>query len=209
MELKENLKEFFIVIFAALILAISASLKDRDFVYWILLSFFIIISVNVIMKKIVGYLLELEVKVGFWSWYQYGFRKDAHFKKPLPMAWLPLFISLFSRGFLGWLAILEFDVGAKTERVSRKHGLYRFTEVTEWHVAWIAVWGIIANIVLALLAYFAGFELFSKLSIYYAAWSLVPLSSLDGSKIFFGSKALWMTVATFVLLFLIWGISIF
>jgi len=208
MELRENLKEFSIVVFAAVILAISTSFRDKTFIYYVLISFFIILSVNVLVKKAVGYLLELKVKIGFWSWYQYGFRKDAHFKKAVPMAWLPLLVSLFSRGLLWWLAILEFDVDAKTERVSRKHGLYRFTEVTEWHIAWIAVWGIIANIALAIIAYFAGYELFSKLSIYYVAWSIIPLSSLDGSKIFFGSRALWMTIATFVLLFLIWGLSI-
>jgi hypothetical protein len=208
MEWRENFKEFSVVVFAAVILAISASLKDKTFTYYILISLLIILLANTLVKKAIGYLLELKVRVGFWSWYQYGFRKDAHFKKAVPMAWLPLLVSLFSRGFLWWLAILEFDVDAKTERVSRKHGLYRFTEVTEWHVAWIAVFGIIANIALAIIAYFAGFELFSKLCIYYSVWSIVPISSLDGSKIFFGSRPLWMTVATFVLLFFIWGISI-
>jgi hypothetical protein len=209
MELRENLKEATVIILAAVILAISASLKDRTFIYYALISFFIIILVNTLAKKAIGYLLELKVNVGFWSWYQYGFRKDAHFKKPVPMIWVPLLVSLFSKGFLWWLAILDFDVDAKTERVSRRHGLYRFTEVTEWHVALIAVWGIIANITLAVLAYFAGFEIFSKISVYYVAWSIIPLSSLDGSKIFFGSRALWTTVAIFVFLFLIWGLMIF
>ena len=209
MNFKEIGIEIFIVIIASIILAISIALKDSSIMYTATISFIIIISANILIKKIVGYLLEIDVKTKFWSWYQFGIRKDAHFKKPIPMIWLPLLFSLITRGFLQWLAILEFDVTPKTERVAKRHGLYRFTQITEWHVAWIATWGIIFNFILAIIGYVAGFELFAKLSIYFIAWSIIPLSGLDGAKIFFSSKGLWITLFTIIAIVLAWGLIIF
>ncbi|MDP2947587.1 MAG: hypothetical protein Q8N88_05725, partial [Nanoarchaeota archaeon] len=150
----------------------------------------------------------IAVKIKWWSVYQYGFRKDSHFKRHLPMFWLPLIISLISRGYLWWLAILEFDVTSKVERVSKKHGLYRFAEVTEWHVAGIAVAGIITNLVLAIIGYIIGFEKFAELGIYYTAWLMLPLSGLDGSKIFFASRKLWASTAIIVGIITAWAIVV-
>lgn len=209
MESKESIREVVLVLLASLILALAFSFKDHSALLISFLYFVIIIGCNILTKKIIGYYLEINVKTRSWSWYQYGFRKDAHFKSALPMIWVPLFFTLISQGYVKWFAILEFDVEAKTERVSRRHGLYRFTQVTEWHIAWIAVWGIIANIIIAILGYFAGFEVFTRLSIFYACWSLLPLSSLDGSKIFFASRGLWTTVALIVGLLTFWAMTIF
>ena len=208
MDTKETTKEILIIILASTILALTVAFKDRTIFYTAVISFLIIIGINVIVKKIVGYILEIKVKTKFWSWHQYGFRTDMHFKKPVPMLLLPLLIALFSKGYLLWLAILEFDVVAKTERVAKRHGLYRFTEVTEWHIAWIAVWALIANFAIAIIAYIAGFELLTKLSIYFIAWSTIPISNLDGSKIFFSSRALWATVFTIAMIMLAWAIAI-
>jgi hypothetical protein len=117
-------------------------------------------------------------------------------------------LSLFTKGAFWWLAILEFDVSPKPERSSRRHGLYRFTEVTEWHMAWIVIWGIIANVALAIGGYILNFELFTKVSLYYAVWSIIPLSSLDGTKILFASRKLWMFLFTIILLLFIWSQAI-
>jgi len=208
MESKDTRNEIFTIILASLILALTVSFKNTAGIYYAGISFLIIISANVATKKIVGYFLETDVQTKFWSWYRFGFRKDSHFKSPVPMAWLPLLLALFTKGFFWWLAILEFDVKAKSERVSRRHGLYRFTEVTEWHMAWIATWGLIINAALAIVAYLAGFELFTKLSMYYIVWSLVPLSKLDGSRIFFASRAMWITIVTIALIILGWMLTV-
>ena len=204
MNQKEIWSEVAIVIIAALVLAISVSFRDQSIIYIALISFLIIISLNILVKKIVGYFFEIDVKTRFWGLYQYWFRLDSHFKKPLPMAWVPLVVALISNGFVWWLGILEFDIKAKTERVAKRHGLYRFTQVTEWHVAWIALWGIIANLILAIIAYIIGFETFAKLSFYFIAWSLVPISGMDGSKILFGSRGLWFASITIAAILFIW-----
>ena len=70
--------------------------------------------------------------------------------------------------------------------------------MTDWHIALIAVAGIIINLIAAIIGYVAGFETFAKLNIWFAAWALIPLSSLDGSKIFFGSRPLWFTMLVIV-----------
>lgn len=208
METKELSKELLIIILASIILALTITFKDRTIFYTATIIFLIILITNVLVKKSVGYYLETKVRTKFWSIYQYGFRKDMHFKKPLPMIFLPLLLTLFTKGFFLWLGVLEFDVEAKTERVSRRHGLYRFTQVTEWHMAWIAVWALIANLILAIIAYVAGFELFTKLSIYFIAWSTIPIPGLDGSKIFFSSRALWAVVFTIAMILLAWALTI-
>lgn len=208
MDIKKLSLEIFIIILASLVLGVSVGFDNMSLAYTAGISFLIIIGANVLIKKIVGFFLEINVRTKFWSWYRYGFRKDSHFKKPVPMLWIPLVGSLFSRGVFWWLAILEFDVTAKTERVAKRHGLYRFTQVTEWHIAWIATWGIILNFALAIIAYITGFEMFARLSLYFAAWSIIPLSGLDGSKIFFASKGLWITLATITLIILSWGLAV-
>ncbi len=201
-------KEIATIILATIILALTVSFKDTTIFYTSALSFLIIISINIITKKIVGYNLETDVKTKFWTWYQFGFRKDMHFKTPIPMIWLPLLLALFTKGQILWLGILEFDIKAKAERVAKRHGLYRFTQVTEWHMAWIAVWGLIANLLFAIAGYIAGYELFAKLSIYFIAWNIIPIGRLDGSKIFYASRALWITIFTITLIVLGWGLII-
>ena len=208
MNTKGNGKEIITIILAAAILALAVGYKDQSIIYAALISFLIILGVNVLVKKIVGYNLETTVKTKFWTWYQFGLRTDMHFKKPLPMIWLPLILALFTKGFFLWLGILEFDVVAKTERVAKRHGLYRFSEVTEWHMAWIAVWAIAANLILAIVGYVAGFELFAKLTIYFIAWSTIPIAGLDGSKIFYASRGLWTVVFTIAMILLTWNLLI-
>ena len=208
MNTKEIAKELLIIILASIILALTVAFKNRTLFYAATISFLIILIANILTKKSVGYYLETKVKTKFWSIYQYWFRKDMHFKKPFPMLWLPLILTLFTKGFFLWLGILEFDVEAKTERVSRRHGLYRFTQVTEWHMAWIAVWALIANFLIAIIAYIVGFELFTKLSIYFIAWSTIPIPGLDGSKIFFSSRILWAITFTIAMITLLWALII-
>ena len=201
-------KELTTIILAAIILALTVSFKKTDIFYSALLSFLIIIPINILAKKIIGFHFETDVKTKFWTWYQFGIRKDMHFKSPIPMAWLPLILTLFTKGNLLWLGILEFDIKAKTERVAKRHGLYRFTQVTEWHMAWIAIWGLIANLIFAIGGYIIGYELFAKLSIYFIAWNIIPLSRLDGSKIFYASRALWIAIFTITAITLGWGLII-
>jgi hypothetical protein len=201
-------KEITTILLAIIVLTVTASFRDTEIFYPILLSFSIIIISNILVKKIVGFHFETSVKTKFWTWHQFGLRQDMHFKTPIPMIWLPLLVALFTKGYFLWLGILEFDIKAKAERVAKRHGIYRFTQVTERHMAWIAAWGLIANLALAIGGYIAGFELFAKLSIYFIAWSVVPIGRLDGSKIFYASRLLWVIIFTITAIVLGWGLII-
>jgi len=203
-------KNFLVIIFATVILGPSLSYPNQDWKLFLiyLATILSVVLINTIAKKLFAYSVETDVNFSFWSMYWYGFSKKSHYNKPIPMAWLPLITSLFTFGNFIWMSILEFDVTPRPERIARRHGLYRFTAVTEWHIALIAVAGILANIILGIAGYLVGLELFAKLNIFYAAWSIIPLGRLDGAKIFFGSRKLWFFMLFVLVLTLLWGLTI-
>ncbi|MFZ5955560.1 MAG: hypothetical protein ACOYT4_03970 [Nanoarchaeota archaeon] len=202
-------QELITIILASLILGWTVSLfSPINQIYSATICFFIIIVANIFIKKAVAYYYEANVKTKFWSWTQYGFSRESYFKNPLPMFWLPLVLGFISRGYFFWLGILEFDISPRVERISKRHDLYKFTELAEWHVALIAVSGIIINLLLAVIGYIIGFEFFAKLNVYYALWSVIPLGGLDGSKILFGNKTLWFATFLITMAFFIFSVTI-
>jgi Zn-dependent protease len=125
------------------------------------------------------------------------------FKNPIQIGLiLPLITSIITFGNLVWLTSTTFDVKPKSYRAAKRFGLYSFSEVTENHIGLIAFWGILFNLILAVIAYILNFPEFARLSIYYAAFNLLPLSELDGNKLFFGNMVLWCitTIVTLIAL---------
>jgi Zn-dependent protease len=159
----------------------------------------VIISINTIAKKFTSYHLDSKVEIDFWEFTRYGFKENQKFKKPFPSgAFLPLIskIIFFPLNGFVWMASLVFDVKPKIWRHTKRHGLYTFSEITELHMGLIAASGIIANLVFALIGYLIGFSEFAQYSIWYAFFNLIPISNLDGNKIFFGNILIWSTLAT-------------
>lgn len=205
---KQPLKEIIIILFASIILGFTISFPNTANVISSIIYFLILITINILAKKAMSYYFEANTKIKFWSWERFWFTKKSHFKKPIPMLWLPLILTIFTKGYFYWLGILGFDIEPKTERISRRHGLYRFTQMTDWHIGLIAASGVIANLLLGIIAYLIGFEPLAKFSIYYAAWSVIPISDLDGTKILFSSRILWFTITTITAIFLLFALSI-
>ena len=208
-EINPLVKEILVIVLSTIILtlAINYGHPNSSFLEGLII-FFVILFVNYGVKKVVARHYEITINVKPWEIYQFGFKEKNHFKKPLTMIWWPLFVSLFTMGSFWWFPILEFDVKAKPERATRRHGLYRFAEVTDNHIAHIAFWSIMSTLALLLLGYafFGGalwFGHFAKISIFYALWSLVPISRLDGSKLFFGQKWLWFLTLVITLIFFV------
>lgn len=215
MEKGDTFKEILIILAASIILGACYSFPDRfEEIITFSAYFFLIIGISTLVKKYFAYLYEADIKTKFWSIYHYGFLKGSHFKKPLFMGWFPIFVTLISKGYIQWFSILESEIKPRIERVARRHeGMYRFTEMTEEHIAYIMMWGIIANLMLAIIGYILGGvlpggELFAKLNIYYAFWSLLPVSSLDGTKLFVGSRGIWYMLLAITLLFLVFSLFI-
>ncbi len=197
-------KEIISILVATIILAFSINLISsmKSFLYT-LLAVFIIIVINFIAKKITSFHLDSEIEISLWEVKRYGARAHQRFKRPFPLgAFLPILskLILFPINSLVWMASLVFDVRAKSYRSAKRHGLYKFSEMTEDHIGYIAAAGIGANLLLAIIGYLLGYPLFSKLNIYYAFFNMIPLSNLDGNKIFFGNLVLWIFLAVLTLI---------
>lgn len=185
-------KEAILIILASLILGFSVAFPNFSALFSSVIYMLIILVVNVASKKLAAYYFEAEAKIRFWEVYQFYWAKKSHFRRPLPMFWLSPILSLISLGYIKWMPILEFEILPHPERVSKRHGIYRFTEMTDTQVSAIAACGVFACLILAVIAYVAGFGTLTKLSVYFAAWSLLPFGSLDGTKILMGSRVTWM-----------------
>ncbi len=201
------------ILVSTLIIAFSANFIffGVNVFLWTLLAIFAIIIINVLAKKIAGYYLETDVEVKFWEVYWFGFKKHQHFKNPFPLgAFLPLISKLILlplNGFI-WMASLIFEVKPKVYRAARKHGLYNFSGMSVSHIGYIAAAGILANLIFAVIGYLVGFTDFARFSVYYALFNMIPISNLDGNKIFFGNITLWSFLATLTLIGLFLSIFI-
>jgi Zn-dependent protease len=163
----------------------------------------IIIGANILVKKILAYYLDSEIEIKLWEIKRFGFKTGQYFKKPFPAGvFFPIVskLILFPFKHFVWMASLIFDIKPKVYRTAKRHGLYSFSEITESQIGIIAATGIAINLALAIIGYFSGFHMFAQLNIYYAFFNLLPISTLDGNKIFFGNIVLWSFLASITLL---------
>jgi hypothetical protein len=205
---KSNSKQFnesLVIVFTSIILAISISLADLKQIPAFTGIFLIVITLNIITKKLTARYYNAELKTKFWYLQRYGFEKKAKFKNPIPMIWFPFAIAIISDTRLSWLAITISDIKKKITRVTRKH---KFIEISEFQTSLIIASGIIANIILATLIYLIMIltntnsiilQSLININLYYAFWSLIPLSNLDGMKIIIGSRKLWAILTILIL----------
>jgi len=185
-----------------LILAFTISLlKSMEIFLYTLLTVFLVIAINLVAKKVSSFYFGTEIEVKMWEIKRYGFKPSRYFKKPFPAgAFFPIIVTAFSFGYLIWMASLVFEVKANIYRKAKRHGLYAFSEMTEEHIGKIAAVGVLANLVFSILGYLMGYPDFARLNIYFAFFNMLPLSNLDGNKIFFGSIVLWSFLASLVLI---------
>ena len=200
-----NRKEFLTIIGVSLVLAFLINLLlDFNSFLVALLSVFVIIMINVSIKKAASYFFELDTEIKLWKFKRWGYKPHQYLKRDFPAG---VFFPIISKviffpllnGFV-WMASLVFEVKTKVYRSAKRHGLYSFSEISEDHLAYIASAAIFVNLLFAVIAYLVGFSDFAKLSIWFVFFNMLPFSNLDGNKIFFGSKALWSFLATITLI---------
>lgn len=206
-----NGKEFGYLVLVTIITAFAIALGktfaiNLTLFLYALLGVFILVLVNILVKKTVAYFLESEIEIKLWEIKRYGFKTGDYFKKAFPIGgFAPLISKIFFfplNGFT-WMASLVFDVKAKAYHAAKRHGIYSFSEMTEEHIGKIAAAGIFANLILAILFYFIGGGfgiLFAKLNIWFVFFNMIPISDLDGNKIFFGNLVLWSFLAVVTLI---------
>jgi hypothetical protein len=158
--------------------------------------FAIIFLVYVAAKKAVAYYMQASVETRFWQFQRYWFKEKQHLSSPFPIGIiLPFLVSILSLGSFYWLAATQSEITARRSRVIKKHDFYSFTEMTEWHVGLIPAAGILACLILAFFAYFLNQGELGRLAIFFACFNMIPISNLDGTKVFFGSLILWFILA--------------
>ncbi len=199
-----NHKEILTIISVSIILAFSITLLSGFASFLIvLLSVFAVIIINVFAKKFAGEFFELKTEIKLWEFKRWGYKPYQSFNKNIPAgAILPIIsrIIFFPLNGFVWMASLVFDVKAKIYRTAKRHGIYSFSEASEDHLAYIAGAGILINLVAAAVGYLIGFSEFAKFSVWFAFFNLIPISNLDGNKIFFGNKVFWSFLAAITLI---------
>ena len=159
----------------------------------------IIILVSLVAKKITAHNIDTKITHKIWEWQRYGFGKGSYLKKPVPMGiLLPLLLTFISVGVIKFFTFLEFESQAMPAKAVKKYGRFRFSNINEWDDALVGFYGLIAVLALAIISSFISnswfpFRELSKYAFIYAICNIIPLSSLDGTKIFFGSKPLYIT----------------
>ena len=197
-----NKKEILNIVIIILILALSISLFNiRGAFLPTLLAIAIIIILNVGLKKLTSHYLDIKMDIKMWEIKQWGFKTHFRFKNLVNLGILvPFILKVISLGYLNFTASLVFDVKAKVYRAAKKHGLYAFSEISEAQIGAIAAVGIAGNIIASIVGYLIGFPDFARLNLGFAFWNLLPISNLDGNKIFFGSMVLWCFLMLLVLI---------
>lgn len=163
---------------------------------------FVIVFVHVFVKKGIAYMLDASVEHRIWHVYRYGIKPKDHFKKEVLFGLiLPLVFSVVSLGLVKIMTLLTYETRALKHRAAKRHGFYSFTEMTDWHNGLIGAAGIVALLLVSVIGYFTGLEYLSKIAAYYVFWNMIPLSNLDGTQIFFGSRILWTVLGVVSLIF--------
>jgi len=164
-----------------------------------------VLLTNIVTKKYFSKYYNIKIEHKIFEFQQYGWQKQAHYKKPFPIGLvLPLIMTVISWGFLKPLTLLQFEMKNVPEtRILRKRGHYRKMEINESDPAMTAAWGFYALFILAIIATQFNYNELARFSIFYGFWNLIPFGNLDGNKIFFGSFTNWAILAIIFIISLI------
>jgi hypothetical protein len=195
-------KEIASVIIFSIILGFIFSIHNFQDLFFISLgAVFLTIIINVIFKKMAAEYWDNEIEHSLWEGSRYWYGPHHKLKRPISLGVvIPIIIKILSFGLLNWSAGLTFETQGKKYKAAKRHGIYAFSEVTEEQIALIAATGILGNILLAIVAYFANAPIIMRISIIYTFYNLIPISNLDGNKIFFGNLLIWNILAVLSLI---------
>lgn len=187
-------QEIFHIAIAILVFAFAISFTQGAEAFLLaLFPSFLIIIINAEAKKLAAYYFETDIKIRTWHFQRYWVFPSSYFTTPIPIGIiLPVLLSIVSLGYAKWMAFLQFDSRPLKHKAAKKHYGDRFSELVEKHIAFIAASGILANVILAFILALFNLGDLARLSIYYGFFNMLPVSQLDGSKIFFWSWRLWL-----------------
>jgi len=205
-----NKNEIFSIFIVSLVLGTVVSLLESTEIFLTTtLIILIVILINITTKKILAFYFDSELEIKLWEFKRFlfpnmlskntvfrGYKPHQKMKKAIPAGiFLPLILKVLTFGAMNWMAVLTFDIKGTIYRARRRFGLYQFTDITEGEMAIIAFGGVFANIFMAIIGYLINAPLFSKMNLIFAFYNTIPISNLDGNKMFWGIKTLWITAA--------------
>ncbi len=194
-------KEILALIVALIVLTFSYTFINPQLFIPTLLAFTLILIVYVSSKKLAAHYYEANEEIKIWTFKRFGLAEKNYLCYPIPIGIiLPFLLSILTFGLMKWFAVLESEISPKEIRAVKRHDFYSFSEMTEWNLALISSAGIFSCFLLSFLSYLINLPLLSRLGIYFAVFNLIPLGKLDGARIFFGSKPLYVTLLLISLL---------
>lgn len=165
----------------------------------------LLISGNILSKKIIANSLDADVEHEIWTVNRYWFKAHQYIEPKIPAGIIfPLFFSIFSLGLFTVPTILTYEATALKRRVAKRFGYYSYIDMSEWHFSLIGAAGIVFCLLFSVILYLLPYNLeyFAILSTLYAFFNLIPISKLDGAQIFYGSRILYTAVGLLTLLFM-------
>ncbi len=215
---KEIVSTILVIIIASFISFFPQIPDDSIVILSALIIFSLIIVTTVITKKIAGRVRAIKVEHKIWEFSRYGIYKRSYLKHPVPVGLIiPFFLSFFTLGYVKPLTFFQFNVENIPEiRLLKARGFKRALRkefVHEADPAYAAAWGFYMLGILFCAGYIS-YKLFdsnfffdlAKFSLLYGIWNLLPVSTLDGAKIFFGSFFTWLLL---LILYVIFSVIIF
>jgi len=190
-------KEWIFISLAIILMTIILMSKEKIPVLNSLIYSILIILISILGKNLTAHVRHIEIKHEVWKFKQFWFWTMAHFKKPIPVGViLPLLFAIPTAGgslYSMFPAFLQYKSKALPSKVSKRLSNWRYAEIMEWDLALISFFGFAFLIILSLFSFWLGFPILAKLSLFYAVINAIPISTLDGSKLFFGSFPLYIT----------------
>ena len=170
----------------------------------------IILTTNIIAKKLVARSLDADVEHRIWTVSRYGLKKPQKISRGISAGiFFPIFVTIITLGIVKVMTILVYETKVLKRRAAKRFGYYSFTAMTDWHNALIGSAGIVALLALAIVSYIVpGGEQLARLATYYAFFNMIPWSNLDGTQIFFGSRVLYAVLGTITLIFTAYSLVI-
>jgi len=195
-----NKKEIIIIVISVLIFAYVTSFSSLSLNKFIISCLFaaIILLTNIFAKKLMAWKRGYSAETNFWHMQRYGIYPQNKFKHPAPLGViLPIIFSIISLGGIKFLALTETKI-EKTKARTKYRFLYEERDV--WRILGC---GVLANLVLTILGLYLNLPELAKYSAYFAFWNMLPISQLDGNKMLFSSKLVWLILTILSVLFLL------
>jgi len=199
-------KEIKHISLASLVLALVFGFDDKAptfvLVHWLSNYFYILILVLIALlvhecaHKLVAKKYNYKTEYSLWEIKRYGFARKAIAAKNIPIGiLLALFFIFFSAALSNGSLLVPFAAVGTFTLIKTKVIGKTYSPVEEIK---ISLAGPLTNIALAII--FLPFQTFSFINAVLAVYDLLPLPSLDGSKIFFKSRIIFMFVFILALL---------